>query len=72
MRVDLDQTALAEARSLRRAYVFGAMCVAFGAGAAIGAFATEVTRAYSLAIPVALLLVILLLFCEQKQIDTRS
>jgi hypothetical protein len=32
----------------------------------------KLRAAYSLAIPVALLLVILLLFCEQKQIDTRS
>jgi uncharacterized membrane protein YoaK (UPF0700 family) len=48
----------------RRPYVFGAMCVAFGAGAAIGAFVTELTRAYSLVIPVALL-VVALLRCEQ-------
>jgi uncharacterized membrane protein YoaK (UPF0700 family) len=42
------------------------MCIAFGAGAAIGAFATEVSRAYSLATPVMLLVVVALL-CEQKQ-----
>lgn len=53
-----------EARPLRRPYVFGTMCVAFGVGAAIGAFVTELTRAYSLAIPVALLAVVLLR-CEQ-------
>ena len=41
-----------EARPFRRPYVFGAMCIAFGVGAAIGAVMTEVTRAYSLAIPV--------------------
>jgi uncharacterized membrane protein YoaK (UPF0700 family) len=52
-------------RPFRRPYVFGAMCVAFGAGAAAGAFATEMTRAYSLVIPV-MLLAIVLLFCEQK------
>jgi len=56
-----------EPRPLRRPYVFGAMCVAFGAGAAIGAFATEITRAYSLVVPVALLVIVLLL-CEQKPV----
>lgn len=56
-----------EARPFRRPYIFGAMCIAFGTGAAAGAFATEVTRAYSLAIPVALLLIVLLL-CEQKAV----
>lgn len=45
---------------LRRPYVFGAMCIAFGAGAAIGAVVTEKTRAYSLAIPVILLAIVLL------------
>jgi uncharacterized membrane protein YoaK (UPF0700 family) len=52
-----------EARPLRRAHVFGTMCVAFGGGAAIGAFVTEMTREYSLAIPV-LLLVTVLWRCE--------
>jgi uncharacterized membrane protein YoaK (UPF0700 family) len=47
------------------AHVFGAMCVAFGVGAAIGAVMTELTRAYSLAVPVTLL-VIVLSFCELK------
>jgi uncharacterized membrane protein YoaK (UPF0700 family) len=41
------------------------MCVAFGVGAAIGAVMTELTRAYSLAVPVTLL-VIVLSFCELK------
>jgi uncharacterized membrane protein YoaK (UPF0700 family) len=54
-----------EARPFRRPYVFGAMCLAFGVGAAIGAVMTEVTRAYSLAIPVTLLAIVLLL-CRQK------
>ena len=52
-----------EARPFRKSYVFGAMCVAFGVGAAIGAVMTEVTRAYSLAIPVMLLMTVFLL-CE--------
>jgi uncharacterized membrane protein YoaK (UPF0700 family) len=39
------------------------MCIAFGAGAVIGAVVTEMTRAYSLAVPV-LLLVVVLIRCE--------
>jgi len=62
----------AEARAFRRPYVFGMMCIAFGAGAAVGAFVTEeVTRAYSLAVPVALLMIVLLL-CERKAVAARS
>jgi uncharacterized membrane protein YoaK (UPF0700 family) len=53
-----------EARPFRRPYVFGVTCIAFGAGAAVGAFVTEFTRAYSLAIPVALLAIVLFR-CEQ-------
>jgi uncharacterized membrane protein YoaK (UPF0700 family) len=52
-------------RAFRRPYVFGAMCIAFGTGAAFGAFATEFSRAYSLAVPVTLLAVVALL-CEQN------
>jgi uncharacterized membrane protein YoaK (UPF0700 family) len=55
----------AEPRSFRRPYVFGAMCIAFGTGAAVGAFATEVSRAYSLAVPVTLLVAVAWL-CEQN------
>src|SRR6185437_987113 len=40
-----------EARPFRRPYLFGAMCVAFGSGAAIGAVVTELNRNYSLAVP---------------------
>lgn len=58
-------------RPFRRPYLFGAMCVAFGTGAAIGAFATEMTRDYSLAIPVTLLIIVLLL-CEQKPVAARA
>lgn len=61
----------AEPRPFRRSYVFGMMCIAFGLGAAIGAFATELNRAYSLAIPV-MLLVIVLLLCEQKPVHARA
>jgi len=52
-----------DARLFRRPYVFGTMCLAFGGGAVIGAIVTEMTRAYSLTIPVALL-IIALLRCE--------
>jgi uncharacterized membrane protein YoaK (UPF0700 family) len=58
-------------RPFRRPYLFGAMCIAFGAGAAIGAFATEVTRDYSLAIPVTLLVIVLLL-CERTPVAARA
>jgi uncharacterized membrane protein YoaK (UPF0700 family) len=61
----------AGARPFRRPYVFGAMCVAFGTGAAVGAFVTEVTRSYSLAIPV-MLLVTVLLFCEQRPLAAKT
>jgi uncharacterized membrane protein YoaK (UPF0700 family) len=61
----------AEPRPFRRSYVFGMMCIAFGLGAAGGAFATELERAYSLAVPV-LLLVIVLLLCEQEPVRARA
>jgi uncharacterized membrane protein YoaK (UPF0700 family) len=59
-----------ETRPFRRPYVFGAMCVAFGTGAALGAGVTEMTRAYSLAIPV-MLLAIVLFRCEQGGSDIK-
>lgn len=52
------------AQAFRRPYVFGVMCMAFGTGAAVGAFATEASRAYSLVIPVTLLMVVAWL-CER-------
>ena len=58
-------------RPFRRPFVFGAMCIAFGAGAAVGAFATEVTRAYCLLVPVTLLAFVLLL-CEWKPLAARA
>jgi uncharacterized membrane protein YoaK (UPF0700 family) len=44
----------------RRSQVFGAICLAFGLGAALGAFVTKAMPACSLAIPVAILLAVLL------------
>ena len=58
----------ADARPLRRPYVFGAICVAFGTGAAVGAFGTEVSRAYSLTVPVTLLVVVAWL-CEYDKVE---
>jgi uncharacterized membrane protein YoaK (UPF0700 family) len=54
-------TGSSEARRFRRPYVFGAMRIAFGAGAAIGAIITEMTRSYSPVAPVTLLVIVLLL-----------
>jgi uncharacterized membrane protein YoaK (UPF0700 family) len=56
---------------LRRSYVFGTVCIAFGSGAASGALATEASRAYSLIVPV-LLLVIVVWLCEQRPRDADS
>ena len=58
----------ADARPFRRPYVFGTICVAFGAGAAIGALGTEISRAYSLTVPVTLLVVVAWL-CEQNKVE---
>jgi uncharacterized membrane protein YoaK (UPF0700 family) len=57
----------AGARPLRRPYVFGTICIAFGTGAAIGAFGTEISRAYSLAVPVTLL-VFVAWFCAHDPV----
>jgi uncharacterized membrane protein YoaK (UPF0700 family) len=54
-----------EPNRFRKPYVYGAICVAFGAGAALGAFTTEQLAGYSLAIP-AMMLVIVLLHCAQS------
>jgi uncharacterized membrane protein YoaK (UPF0700 family) len=47
------------------------MCIAFGTGAAIGAVMTDVTRAYSLVVPVTLLAIVLLL-CDQNLLAARK
>jgi uncharacterized membrane protein YoaK (UPF0700 family) len=61
----------ADARPLRRPYLFGVICIAFGTGAAIGASATEISRAYSLAVPVTLLTIVLLQ-CERKPTEAET
>jgi hypothetical protein len=58
-------------QSAHRPYVFGAMCIAFGLGAAIGAAMTEVTRAYNPVIPMTLL-VIVLSRCNRNQVADRK
>jgi uncharacterized membrane protein YoaK (UPF0700 family) len=55
----------AEANGYRRPYVFGGICIAFGIGAALGALTTEQVPAYTLALPVAML-VIVLFHCERR------
>jgi uncharacterized membrane protein YoaK (UPF0700 family) len=52
----------------RRPYVFWVLCIAFGTGAAVGSFATELARGYSLTVPVILLMIVALL-CEQNLRD---
>lgn len=44
----------------RRPWVFGNICIAFGIGAALGAFVTKELPSFSLAIPVTVLLAVLL------------
>jgi uncharacterized membrane protein YoaK (UPF0700 family) len=51
--------------TLRRSGIFTAVCVAFGTGAAVGAYATKGIPDLSLCIPVAALLIVLLNCKEQ-------
>ena len=53
-------TALSGGGPLRRSGIFAALCVAFGGGAAIGAFATKGIPDLALGIPVTALLIVLL------------
>jgi uncharacterized membrane protein YoaK (UPF0700 family) len=52
----------------RRPSVFAAICAAFGAGAATGAYITEQVPAWALAIPVMLLLIALLRCMERGRL----
>lgn len=56
----------------RGSYVYGAVCIGFGLGAAIGAFATKATRAYSLLVPVTLLLFVLLFCARERPVSDAS
>jgi uncharacterized membrane protein YoaK (UPF0700 family) len=51
--------------SLRRPGIFAALCVAFGTGAAVGAYATKVIPDLALGLPVVALLIVLLR-CEMR------
>jgi len=52
--------AVSEGGSFRRSGVFAALCIAFGLGAAIGAFATKQVPNLALGVPVIALLIVLL------------
>jgi uncharacterized membrane protein YoaK (UPF0700 family) len=45
--------------SLRHSGIFGALCVAFGVGAAVGAYATKGIPDLALSLPVMALLIVL-------------
>jgi uncharacterized membrane protein YoaK (UPF0700 family) len=60
-------TGTADAPPFRRPYVFAMLCVAFGGGAAVGAYVTIQLPRFSMAIPVALLLMALLR-CERAKL----
>jgi len=55
--------------ALRRSGIFASLCVAFGAGAAVGAFATKQLPWVALVIPVIILLVVSL-FCTARRDET--
>jgi uncharacterized membrane protein YoaK (UPF0700 family) len=56
--------------SLRRPGIFAALCVAFGIGAAVGAYATKVIPDLALGLPVVALLIVLLR-CEIRPNEVR-
>jgi uncharacterized membrane protein YoaK (UPF0700 family) len=56
--------------SLRRPGVFAALCVAFGIGAAVGAYATKVIPDLALGLPVVALLIVLFR-CEIRPNEDR-
>lgn len=57
--------------SLRRPNIFAALCVAFGIGAAIGAYATKGIPDLALGLPVVALLIVLFQ-CEQRSDGERT
>jgi uncharacterized membrane protein YoaK (UPF0700 family) len=56
--------------TLRRSGIFAALCVAFGIGAAVGAYATKVIPDLALGLPVVALLIVLLR-CEVQRNEGR-
>lgn len=59
-----------QAGSLRRPGIFAALCVAFGIGAAVGAYATKIVPDLALGVPVVALLIVLLR-CEIRPNEER-
>jgi uncharacterized membrane protein YoaK (UPF0700 family) len=57
--------------SLRRSSIFAALCVAFGIGAAVGAYATKSIPDLALCLPVVALLIVLLR-CEARPSEERQ
>lgn len=57
--------------ALRRSGIFTGLCVAFGAGAAVGAFLTKQIPYLALGAPIVVLLMVLLL-CETERGWTRK
>jgi uncharacterized membrane protein YoaK (UPF0700 family) len=55
---------------LRRSGIFAALCVAFGIGAAVGAYATKGIPDLALGLPVIALLIVLLR-CEVQRSEER-
>ena len=53
------------------AYTFAALCVAFGVGAAVGAYATKSIRDLALGIPLLALLIVLFQ-CEVRSDEERT
>jgi uncharacterized membrane protein YoaK (UPF0700 family) len=56
--------------TLRRSGIFAALCVAFGIGAAVGAYATKGIPDLTLGLPVVALLIVLLR-CEVQRSEER-
>jgi len=56
--------------SLRRPGIFAALCIAFGMGAAVGAYATKIIPDLALGLPVVALLIVLLR-CEIRPDEER-
>ena len=59
-----------ESDTLRRSGIFAALCVAFGIGAAVGAYATKGIPDLALGLPVVALLIVLLR-CEVQRNEQR-
>ena len=72
LRLDMSSLDIAASPpiSLRRPGIFAALCVTFGMGAAVGAYATKVIPDLALGLPVVALLIVLL-GCEARPNEER-